>query len=98
MRKFSYWVSEAGGVPVVHNIRRGTRKEVLQHLKALGYEPVRDTSKRSGVYYTKGVPGPEVPRVYGSPRKITVSYLDPLNLLCQCLGQGGREGNIDERA
>ena len=89
--KLTYWVSEMLNDSSAYNIRMKTKGAVIEQLIERGL-----TEQQDGKWEQRG-DGWTV--IYGKPHKVTVEYADGLDLLRQCLGEGGvNESDGSERS
>ena len=79
----TYWVAENKTDSKSYNIRRKTKKEVIEELQRRELHPI--TIEGVTEWFQHDGTRPQ----FGNPHKITVEYKDGFDLICQCLGEGG---------
>jgi hypothetical protein len=73
----TYWVARPINHSAVYSIREASKKKLIEAMNKAGYvKESRYFSDGSGF-------------AYELPRKVTVTYTCSLDLLKQCLGEGG---------
>ena len=81
MPKLTYWVADNEADSKVYSIRGKTRSNVIDKLAALGIGPRGNAAEPTDDYGER----------FAKPRKITVDYDNPFDLVCQCYSEGGIE-------